>query len=134
MITRFRSPAGSIALCYVALLTLLVRSYTDTRYILVEDFSALGPGFVGIWIIGYAALIGGWVWALLRAATGDGRGAWAAMLGFGLLTGLGFGAASLLAYANFRVELLVYGANLIAGIAASAASGTQLRRTTRSGG
>lgn len=134
MITRLRSPAGCIALSYVALVTLLVRSYTDTRYILVEDFGDLGPGFVGIWITGYAALIGGWVWALLRAATADGRGAWTALLGFGLLTGLGFGAASLLAYADLRVELLVYGANMIMGIAASAASGLQLRRTLKAGG
>lgn len=134
MITRLRSPTGSIALSYVALITLLVRSYTDTRYILVQDFSDLGPGFVGIWITGYAALIGGWVWALLRAATADGRGTWTALLGFGLLTGLGFGAASLLAYANFGVELLVYGANLIMGIGASWASGVQLRRTNKARG
>ena len=134
MITRLRSPAGCIAVSYVALATLLVRSYTDTRYILVEDFSALGPGFVGIWIIGYTTLICGWVWALLRAATGDGRGAWTALFGLGLLTGIGFGAASLLAYANFRLELLVFGANLITGVAASVASGIQLRRRARTGG
>lgn len=134
MITRLRTPAGCIALSFVALVTLLVRSYTDTRYILVEDFSDLGPGFIVIWITGYAALIGGWVWALLRAATTDARGPWTALLGFALLTGLGFGAASWLAYADFGVELLVYGANLIVGIAASAASGIQLRRTLKAGG
>lgn len=129
MSTWLRSQAGCIALSFVALLTLLVRSYTDTRYILVEDFSALGPGFVALWSLGYAAIIGGWVWALLRAAARDTRAAWMVLLGLGLLTGLGFGAASLVAFANFGVELVVYGANLIAGIASSVAAAGQLRRT-----
>jgi hypothetical protein len=129
MRTWLRSRAGGVALSYAAFLALLVRSYTDTRFILVEDFGALGTGFVILWIVGYAALIGGWTWALLRAAVGHGRGAWLALLGFGLLAGFGFGAASLLAFANFRAELVVYGANLVTGVASAVAAWVQLRRT-----
>lgn len=128
MITYLRSRAGGVALSFAALLTLLVRSYTDTRYILVEDFGSLGTGFVAVWIVGYVAIIGVWVWALLRAQAADSRGAWLTLLGLGLLTGLGLGAASLVAFANLRVELVVYGANLIVGIASSAVAAGHVRR------
>lgn len=125
----YSSPNGAIRLSLVALLTLLVRSYLDTRYILVEDFASLGRGFVALWILAYTAMIGGWMWALL-AATGDRRGAWITLLAFGLLTGLGFGAASLLVFANFTVEFVLFGASLVAGALASAAVGLQLRRVS----
>jgi uncharacterized YccA/Bax inhibitor family protein len=129
MKTWYTSPSGAITLSLVALLTLLVRSYLDTRYILVEDFGSLGTGFVALWILVYAAIIGGWMWALL-AATADRQGAWITLLGFALMTGLGFGAASLLAFANFAVEFVLFGASLVAGLFASAAVGLQLRRVS----
>jgi uncharacterized YccA/Bax inhibitor family protein len=107
----------------------LGRSYFDTRYILVEDFGSLGTGFVALWILGYTAIIGGWMWALL-AATSDRPGAWITLLGFALLTGLGFGAASLLAFANFAAEFVLFGASLVAGALASVAVGLQLQRVS----
>ncbi len=125
MKTWFTSSDGAITLSLLALLGLLVRSYADTRYILVEDFNSLGSGFVVLWIFGYTAIIGGWIWALL-AASYRRRGGWIALFIFTLLTALIFGAASLLVFANFTVEFVLFGANLITGTLASIAVGLQL--------
>lgn len=55
-----RSPEGLVTLSYVALISLLVRSYVDTRFILVEDFSDLGESFVAVWIAGFIVIIRPW--------------------------------------------------------------------------
>ncbi len=118
----------AITLSLVALFSLLVRSYFDTRYILVENFGFLGPGFTLGWIFGYSAIIGGWMWALVAAARGSQR-AWITLFAYALITGLGFGAASLLAFANFAVEFFLLGTNLVAGVFAAIAVALHLRKS-----
>jgi hypothetical protein len=71
MATSMHTVRGSLVLSFLALLSVLVRSYYDTRSILVEDFGHLGRGFTLVWILGFTAIIGGWIWALMSAARGS---------------------------------------------------------------
>jgi hypothetical protein len=119
---------GSVTLSVIALLSLLVRSYADTRYILVEDYAQLGSGFVVIWILGFTALIGGWIWALLAAAKGS-RQALIGLFAYALLTGLGAGAASLLLFASVPAEVVIFSACLVTGLASSVSIVFQLQRS-----
>lgn len=75
---------------------------------------------------GLSAIARGWIWALVRAAAGGGRGAWIALFVYVLLTGLGFGTASLLAFANFAAGF-VFWFSLVAGVLAAVAVGFQLK-------
>lgn len=120
-----RSPEGLVTLSYVALISLLVRSYVDTRFILVEDFSDLGESFVAVWIAGFTVIIGGWIWALIAFEMGSRKSvAW--LLVFALVTALGFGAGSLLSFVSFPIEIAVFGASLIAGSLAAISAFLQI--------
>jgi hypothetical protein len=122
----FNSPDGSIALSLLALLSLLARSYVDTRYILVEDYADQGMGFVIVWILAFTLIIGGWIWALLAAARGSRR-ALIGMFVYALLTGVGAGAASILLFTSQLAEVFIFTASLVTGLAASISIAFQLR-------
>lgn len=126
MKTWFTSRNGALILSLIALLTLLARSYYDTRFILVEEYSSLAPGMDTWWIIGFTAIVGSNM-AILLAATSDRRGAWIALMVYNLLTGLGWGAASLIAFTSNTLELVIFTTSLIAGILSAVAVGFQLR-------
>lgn len=122
----FRSGKGAITLSLIALLSLLARSYYDTRYILVEEFSSLISGMDTLWIIIFTVIVGGNIVVLLAAA-GNSRRAWFALLFYNLLIGLGFGAAYLSAATNDPLLFVIITANLVAGVLAAVAVAFRLR-------
>lgn len=126
MMTWFRSARGAVTLSFAALVSLLVRSYVDTGFILPEDFGHLGMGFAALWVLGWSAITGGWIWALVAAAAGGGRGAWIALLVYALVTALLFGAWSLIRFLAVPAELAVFSASLVTGVLASVSVGFQL--------
>lgn len=126
MKTWFTSQNGAITLSSFALFSLLARSYYDTRFILVEEYSPLAPGMDTLWIFGFTAILGANI-ALLLAATRAGRGVWKALFAFNAAIGLGCGAASLLAFTSSTLELVLFTASLITGILAAVSVGFQLR-------
>jgi len=110
----FRSSNGVVLLSFLALLSLLFRSYMDTAYILPEDYSGFGTNFSILWFFGYTVILGGWIMALV--ATGKGsRGGLIALLVYSIIVALGFGAVSLLVFISYPVEILIYGSNLLFG-------------------
>jgi hypothetical protein len=120
------SRKGAITLSLIALLSLLARSYYDTRFILVEEFSSFIPGMDTLWIIIFTVIVGGNMIVLLAAA-GNSRRAWIALLVYNLLIGLGFGAGYLSAAAKDPLTFIILTSNLIAGVLAALAVGLQLR-------
>jgi hypothetical protein len=122
----FTSRNGGITFSFLALLSLLARSYYDTRFILTEEYSPLAPGMDSIWIFVFTVFVGANIAVLLWAATTNRRGAWIALLAFNLLTGLGWGAASLLVFTSNTLELVIFTASLITGILAAIAVGLLL--------
>ncbi len=113
----FRSLNGVVTLSYLALLSLLLRSYADTAFILEEDFSDLGRGFVVAWIVGFTAIIGGWIWALAASAKGSRKSVYL-LLVYAFTCATWFGVGSLIAFANFVEEIVLFGSSLILGIIA----------------
>lgn len=124
----FASRNIALALSLLALLSLLARSYYDTRFILVEEFSPLMPGMDILWILGYTVIVGGYM-TLLLASTSNRQGVWIALFTFNLVIGLGFGAASLLAYTNNLLEFVIFTTSLITGLLAALAVGLQFRQS-----
>ena len=110
----FHSSNGVVLLSFLALISLLFRSYTDTAYILPGDYSGFGTNFSILWFFGYTAILGGWIWALFAAGK-DSRGGLIALLVYSVIVALGFGAISLLVFISYPVEILVYGSNLLLG-------------------
>jgi hypothetical protein len=128
MKTWLTSRNGALILSFAALLTLLARSYYDTRFILTEEFSPLMPGMDTIWIFAFTAIVGINMAFLLAAAVNGDRGAWIGLLVFNLLTGLGAGAGSLLAYTSNTLEFVIFTASLAIGILAAVAVVPQLSK------
>jgi uncharacterized YccA/Bax inhibitor family protein len=128
MKTWFRSANGVLWLSFFALLSLLVRSYVDTAFILAEDYSRLGFNFTILWILGYMGIIGGWIWALVATAKGSRRSL-IALLVYAIIIALGFGAASLLVFVSYPIEILIFGISLITGSIASISALLRLRAT-----
>ncbi len=126
MTTWFTSRNGALTLSFIAMLSLLARSYYDVRYILVEEYSQLMAGMDILWIVALTAIVGGNM-AALMAATGDRRGGWVAVFVYNLITGLGWGAASLVAFLSNSLELVIFTASLVTGVLAAAAVGSRLR-------
>jgi hypothetical protein len=116
---RFQSLGAVLFTSFLALMSLLVRSYVDTRYILVEDFADMGQGFVGMWIIGYSLVVGGWVWSLISAGRGSTRALYA-LLVLAIAGSAWFGLGSIILYADHPVEFVIFGASLITGCLAIA--------------
>jgi hypothetical protein len=110
----FRSSNGVGLLSFLALLSLLLRSYMDTAYILPGDYSGFGTNFSILWFFGYTAILGGWIWALVSAGK-DSRGGLITLLVYSIVVALVFGVLSLLIFVSYPAEILVYGANFIFG-------------------
>ena len=124
MKTWFTSPKGALTLSLIAMLSLLARSFFDTRFVLVGDYSRLAPGMDTLWIIVSTAIVGGNIVALLAAA-GNRQGAWIALLVYNLFTAA-IGAAYLHEAINNTFPLVIYSANLVTGALAAVAVGVQL--------
>jgi len=122
----FRKIKGVLWLSFIALLSLLARSYVDTAFILAEDYSKFGAGFTVVWVLGFTAISGGWVWALVAAAGGN-RKSLTVLLVYALVCALGFGAGSLIAYVSYPIEYLIFGANLVTGAVAATSVFQHLR-------
>jgi len=114
----FRSSNGVVVLSFLALLSLLFRSYMDTAYILPGDYSSFGINFSILWFFGYTVILGGWIWALIAAGK-DSRGGLITLLVYSMLVSLGFGAASLRAFVSYPVEVFIFGSNFLFGFIAS---------------
>ena len=128
MKTWLTSRNGALVLSFIALLSLLARSYYDTRFILTNEYSPLMPGMDTIWIFGFTAFVGLNLAFLLAAAANSSRGAWVGLFAFNLLTGLGSGVGSLLVFTSNSLELVIFTASLITGILAAVSVGLQLRK------
>ena len=124
----FRSSNGVILLSFLALLSLLFRSYTDTAYILPGDYSGFGTNFSILWFFGYTAILGGWIWALVLTGKGN-RGGLMTLLVYSIIVALVFGAISLLVFISYPVEILIYGSNLLFGSIAFVSVVFRLRAT-----
>jgi hypothetical protein len=114
MKTWFRSSDGVVLFSFLAVLSLLFRSYFDTAYILPEDYSGFGSNFSILWFLGYTAIIGGWIWGLVAAGK-DSRGGLITLLIYSTVVALSFGAVSLLAFVSYPVEILIFGSNFLFG-------------------
>lgn len=128
MTTWFSSRKGALTLSAIALLSLLARSYYDTRFILVEEFSPLIPGMDALWILGFTAIVGGNIVVILAATGSNIRRAWIALLVYNLVIGLGFGAAYLLAVTDDALGLIIITTNLVVGVLAALAVVLRLRK------
>jgi hypothetical protein len=53
------SLSGLLALSYLALLSLVVRSRIDARFIVAENLADLEERFIAVWIVGFTAAIWG---------------------------------------------------------------------------
>jgi len=124
----FRSSNGVVLLSFLALLSLLFRSYMDTAYILPGDYSGFGTNFSILWFFGYTAILGGWIWALITAGK-DSRGGLITLLVYSITVALGFGEVSLLVFVSYPVEILIYGSHLLFGSIASVSILFRLRAT-----
>ena len=124
----FRSSNGVVLLSFLAMLSLLFRSYTDTAYILPGDYSGFGTNFSILWFFGYTAILGGWIWALVLTGKGN-RGGLMTLLVYSIIVALVFGAISLLVFISYPVEILVYGANFLFGSIAFVSILFRLRAT-----
>lgn len=126
MTSWFKSHGGVSTLSLIALITLLARSYYDTRYILVEEYSSMAPEMDTLWIIGFTLIVGGYAIVLFETAK-RAVGPWMiALLIYNLLIGLGFGAAYLLKPPDDDLAVIIITANLVAGLLAAAAIGFRL--------
>ena len=129
----FTSLNGAVTLSVLALLTLLARSMgLDAMFVLPDKMGVRQdqPATVALLMVWTMALFGGWIWALLAAVRG-GRGGVIVALIFSLLSGL-LGGFSLVAFcvpscAAPPVGNIIVWAEMITGLAASAALGLQLR-------
>jgi len=124
----FHSSNGVVFLSFLTLLSLLLRSYMDTAYILPGDYSGLGPNFAILWFFGYTAILGGCIWALVVAGK-DNRGGLIALLVYSIVVALGFGAISLLVFVSYPMEIPVYGSNFLFGSIAFVSVLFRLRAT-----
>jgi hypothetical protein len=110
----FRSSNGVVMLSFLALLSLLFRSYMDTAYIFPGDYSGFGTNFSILWFFGYTVILGGWIWALVAVGK-DSRGGLITLLVYAIVVALFFGAVSLLVFVSYPVEILIYGSNFLFG-------------------
>ena len=124
----FHSSNGVVLLSFLALLSLLFRSYTDTAYILPGDYSGFGTNFSILWFFGYTAILGGWIWALVAAGK-DSRGGLVTLLVYSIIVALVFGTISLLVFVSYPLEILIYGSNLLFGSIAFVSILFRLRAT-----
>jgi hypothetical protein len=126
MKTWLTSRNRALVLSFIALLSLLARSYYDVRFILTEEYSPLMPGMDALWIFGFTVIIGLNIAFLLAAAANGSRGAWIGLFAYNLLTGLGGGLGSLLVFTSNTLELIIFTTSLLTGILAAVSVGSRL--------
>lgn len=95
MKTWFTSLTGAIALSMISLLVFLSRAFIDFYFVFGEF--ALSLGMVGLALMFYVALFGGWIWALLSVVNGSRRGV-VALFGFNLFFLLVIAVGTLVSY------------------------------------
>lgn len=129
---------AAVALGILALLTLLARlTFLDALY--VPEFRAIlpenQPVTIALMMLVYMVLVGCWIWSLLAAAQGSRVGAITSLL-FSLLTAFGGGFFTLTTLCPAGCAAppagnVIVWANLVTGLAASAALIFQLARPSR---
>jgi hypothetical protein len=125
MRTWLQSQTAALILSFAALLSLVFRALYDTHFILGQDYNALGNQFVLLWLVGYTAIIGGWVWAALAFAGGS-LGARYALFVYALICFFFFGIASLFQFGDHLVEDIMFGVTTVSGGLAAASLLSQL--------
>jgi hypothetical protein len=126
---------GAVTLSVIAMLTLIARiTGLDALVVLPSEMGLREDQVVtiGLFMLGVVVLYGAWIWALLAAARGSRGGVIVALI-FSLLTALFGGLYTLVVLcqpgcAAAPVGNVIVWAELIAGLAASAALGLQLRQ------
>jgi len=124
---------GAVALSVCAMLALLARTAgLDAMFVLPGEMGVREDQVqvVGLFMVGVMLVFGAWIWALLAAAQGSRGGAMVALI-FSLFTALFGGLYTLVAFCQAGcaappVGNVIVWAELIAGLAASAALGLQL--------
>ena len=91
----FTSLKGAVALSVMSMLVFLGRAFVDFYFVFGEF--ALSIGMLGLTILIYTALFGGWIWALLAAVQGSRRGV-AVSFVFNLFFLLAIAVGTLVAY------------------------------------
>ncbi len=137
MKTWFTSLNGAVMLSVLTLLTLLGFTFLFAMFVLPDEMGVGQdqPATVALYMLWTMALFGGWVWALLAAVRGSRGGVIVALI-FSLLAAL-LSGFSLLVFcagkgcAAWPVGNIIVWAQLIVGLAASAALGLQLRQAAR---
>jgi hypothetical protein len=127
---------GAVALSVIALLTFIARiTGLDAIFVLPSEMGVREDQVltVGLFMLGVAALFGAWIWALLAAARGSRAGMIVALI-FSLFTALFGGLYTLVALCQPRCAAapagnIVVWAELLVGLAASVALGSQLGRS-----
>jgi hypothetical protein len=87
----FLSLNGAITLSLIAFLTFLGRAFLDWRYE-SHNFGSAGSALETIYLLGFIAFAGGWVWAMLAAIRGSRRGLIACLI-LALFLDVGFALA-----------------------------------------
>ena len=127
----FTSLKGAIAISTIALLTFLGRGFLDWRY----EYPLQDPtgSFDTPLALTYMLLAGVWIWALLAASSGSRRGLAVNMV-LALLLDVGLALATYFIFCPPREGCVGWPnawpwnwANLIIGILAALAAGSQLR-------
>jgi hypothetical protein len=126
---------GAVALSVIALLTFIARITGMDALVVMPSEMGVGEDqvlTVGLFMLGVAVLYGAWIWALLAAARGNRGGVIVALI-FSLFTALFGGLFSLVVLcqpgcAAAPAGNIVVWAELLTGLAASAALLAQLRR------
>jgi len=127
----FLSLPGSIAFAVISLLVFLGRAFIDFYYVFGEF--GLGVGKVGGAILFYLVLFGGWIWSLLSAVQGSGRGL-IAVFGFNLFFLLFIAVGTLVSYCpspcrtGWPLGEIAIWASLAAGLVAAFSLGIQIWR------
>jgi hypothetical protein len=128
----FTSLNGAMAFSLVSLLVFLVRAFLDFYAVFGEY--GLSITMVSLSMVFYAALFGGWIWALLSAARGSRRGLVTAF-GFNLFFLLVIAVGTLVSYCPSPCstawplgEIAIW-ASLIFGLLAAISLGLQFQRS-----
>lgn len=137
----FRSRNGAVTLGVIAFLTLLARvTFLDALF--VADVRNMLPSNqplkLTLVMLVYMVFIGVWVWSVLVAARGSQAGLTALMI-LSLLVGLGGGLLTLTVFCSNRcaawpVGNVIVWVNLISGLLASVALGSELWQVRRESG
>ncbi|MDX1417205.1 MAG: hypothetical protein R3293_23565 [Candidatus Promineifilaceae bacterium] len=133
MINWFTSRKGAVTLSIITLLTHLWRSFLDAMFVFPTDIG--DETYMHLAALIYTALLAGWTWAIISAASGSRRGLVATFIINGLIW-LMIPVSTLFFYCPIDclvdagwIFVLVNTLNLIFGFLAAVSLGLQLRKT-----